>query len=350
MMKDLPNRRGGGSSLAGLTRRTSSAAMSTTLLICVALLLGGCAGSEDSASDAGVQPHEGKRLAIVQAGTDGYNVQVTCGAVEEGERLGLKVEKPQAPKKYGPAEQNALVNAVLARSPAALVYLPQDAKASGVPVKSAAQAGLKVAAIDTMLDDESLVTSFIASDHFEGGKAGAEEVIREIGGHGKVLAVGLIPDHPITKGRIGGFESVIESAPGVTYLGAKYPDLDVAKVTGAVAAVIAANPDLKAIYTMENTIAGAGVVTALKEAGLTDRVKHVTWDYDAKSQKYLEAGEVSAIVAQNPREMGRIAVEQLVNALDGKTVNKEVHPPLAIVTAENREDPEIASLLYRTEC
>jgi ribose transport system substrate-binding protein len=312
----------------------------------------GCGGSDSgSAGDAGGDsPHVGKRLAIVEALTgDGFYTQVSCGAIEAGRALGFKVDRPQGPKAFDPAQQVAVTNGVLLRDPDALVYMPLDPKTALPPVKPAVADGMKIATVDTTLADPSVVTSFVSSDLPTGAEMAAQEIIRQLGGKGKVLAEGIVPDHPITKGRIERFEAVIKSAPGIEYLGAHYPQVDISKIAADVAAALRKDPDIRAIYTTQSTSA-QGAVTALREAGLEGKVKVVSWDADSYSTKALEAGQLSALIAQRPREAGRVAVQQLANAFDGKPVQKVVHPGLTIINGDNISDPETRKLFYTKVC
>jgi ribose transport system substrate-binding protein len=320
-----------------------------TLALMAAVGCGDGSDSDSGSGSGGDAAHVGKRLAIIQSLTEGYNIQVACGATSEGRRLGFEVESPQGPKTFDPARQVQIANAVLAKNPDALVFLPSDPKSALQAVRPAVSDGLKIAAIDTNLEDPSAVSVFIASDHEAGGRLAGEELLREIGGRGKVLVSSLVPDHPITKGRVGGFESVIKSSDGVEYLGARYPEIDIAKVAADTAAILRKHPDIAAIYTTNN-ISTPGVITALRDAGLAGRVKVVTWDYDEVGAKYLESGEVTGLIAQHPREMGEIAARELANALDGRPVRRTVSPPITVINDENKDDPEVRQLRYANSC
>lgn len=313
---------------------------------------GGSGGEASSGSASGNQaPHVGKKLGIVETvSTPGYYNQAGCGAAEEGRRLGFEVLQPQGPKQFDPAQFNSVAAAVLANNPDALVYMPADAKASIPPVKPAVANGMKLVSVDTRLADPSLETSFVASDHYEGGKVAGKLLVKQLAGAGKVLAVGSIPGNPITVGRIGGFESVVKQSPGIKYLGARYPDIaSPEQITAAVAAVIRANPDLKGIYaTNDNNAQGAA--TAVREAGMKGKVKIIDWDAQPIGVKLMRSGDVSGLIIQKPREMGRIAVQQLARALDGKPTQKVIHTSFVVATRDNISSPRIQSLFYDKAC
>jgi ribose transport system substrate-binding protein len=317
--------------------------------IAAALGVSACGSSDDGGggASAGSRPHVGKQVAIVEAlsGDAGY-MKASCGAIEEGRRLGFKMDAAQGPKEWDAVKFAGVTSAVLARQPDGLVYMPEDPKTSLPPVKPAVAQGLKLVTIDATLADPSLVTSFIASDHYAGGQLAAREVLRLIGGRGKVLTEAVAPGHPIQIARVQGFESVIKDAPGVEYLGAHYPrgDADVTTIASDAAAVLRKHPDIAAIYTTVQPSA-EGSITALREAGLLGKVKIVEWDANEYGLKELRAGAIDTLVAQHPEEAGSLAVQQLAKAFDGERAEPEVHSGLTLITKDNLDDPEVQELI-----
>lgn len=321
----------------------------------IACMLGTAAcGDESSESESstadGEAAHVGKRVGIVvpESGP-GYYMQMACGARDEGGRLGFEVDRSQAPAKQQDAgTQIRLLNAVLARDPDALVYAPVDANAGVPPIKAAVASGLKVANVDVELADPSLVVTFVSSSHAEGG-AVAADLIAEQMGEGKVITVGVLPDNPITEGRVDGFEGKIREHSGIEYVGVRYPELDIGDITAEGAAILRRYPDLAGIYTTNDTVA-AGLGTALREAGRAGEVKMVTWDAQPAGLKLLRAGTASGSIVQKPREMGKIAAQQLANAFDGKPTQKSIEVDFVTMTSDNVDTPESKALYYDRAC
>ena len=59
----------------------------------------------------------------------------------------------------------------------------------------------------------------------------------------------------------------------------------------------------------------------------------------------LKRGEIKALVAQNPKKMGREAVQALIAKTKGETVPAVIDSGAAVVTKENLGTPEIQALL-----
>ena len=63
----------------------------------------------------------------------------------------------------------------------------------------------------------------------------------------------------------------------------------------------------------------------------------------------LKRGEIQALVAQNPKKMGREAVQALVAKMKGETVLPVIDSGAAVVTKENLGIPEIQAVLVQSK-
>lgn len=334
-------------------RRTGRIAKRTLAVRCVAALIGlsvvASACSSGSADGGNTDPSN-KRIAIVMPDSvPGYPKQIGCGAYLEGKRLGYDVSEPQAPPKLDVALQAPILESALAQQPAGLIYDAADGEAGANAIRAAVAGGLPVVTVDTELSDPSLSVSFVSSSHEEGGQMGAELLADQIGGSGEVAIIGVIPSHPITRGRVSGFEEGISDFPDVDVVDTQYPDFDEVKIASATSALLSKHPNLAGIYTTNDTIA-SGVASALRSADKTGEIKVVTWDLQPVGIKLLQDGDISGTVVQQPRELGKLAMQQLANHLEGKDVEEEVQAPLTVVTSDEINDPEVEELYYTQDC
>ena len=53
---------------------------------------------------------------------------------------------------------------------------------------------------------------------------------------------------------------------------------------------------------------------------------------------------------QYPYHVGELGVQMMVDALNGKPVEREVHTPFVIATPENVDTPEVQKFIYKTHC
>ena len=68
-------------------------------------------------------------------------------------------------------------------------------------------------------------------------------------------------------------------------------------------ALLQAEPDLKAVFST-NASAAVGSAQALREAGLTEQVSHIGFDYDEGTLDLIDRGELGATLAQGTWQMG----------------------------------------------
>jgi len=88
----------------------------------------------------------------------------------------------------------------------------------------------------------------------------------------------------------------------------------------------------------------------MKQAGKAGQVKVVGFDAGPDQIQQLEAGDVQALVAQKPYDIGVQGVEQAVAALAGETVTEEIETESLIVTQDNLDDPEVNKYIYKSDC
>lgn len=304
-------------------------------------------GGSAAASGASSLPTsalEGRTVAIVgpMAG-DAYYSQVACGAKQEGRRLGLKVGEMQAASDQNQAAQSAIVTNVLATHPDALVYTPADGEAGGIPLKSAGDT--TVINVDARLSDDALYTSFVASDHFAGSVELAGALADQIGGAGQIAAIGILPENPITAARIEGMQEGLKAFPDVELVKVAYPKFDVSAIQNEASSLLAKYPQLSGFYTTNYIIADA-VGAALRQNDLVGKVKMATWDTNPVNVKLLQQGVATVAVAQQPAQMGKLAIEQIAAKLQGQTPEKEVVSPVSLVTNETVDTPEGKKFWY----
>ncbi len=99
-----------------------------------------------------------------------------------------------------------------------------------------------------------------------------------------------------------------------------------------------------------NLFTAQGVATGVKQAGKSGTVKVVGFDAGPDQIKQLEAGDVQALVAQKPYDIGVQGVEQAIASLSGGSVTAKIETESLVVTKDNMADPEVAKYIYKSSC
>jgi ribose transport system substrate-binding protein len=316
----------------------------------VALLVTACGRAPTSTSGA-ASPAKKFNIVYVQGIATGspYFTTLTCGAQAEAQRLGNVDFSFQGGQDYSAEAQTPVLNAVIAKKPDAIIISPIEGQAMVPPLTRAKQAGIKLVFADTTAPDASLAVSFIASDNTAGGRLAADNLAKLLGGKGKVMVEGTVPGISSTDQRLKGFEEQIKNYPDIQYVGAQGSDADPGNAASQISTVLSANPDLAGIFAV-SPIEVEGAVTALSKAGLQGKVKVVGFDTSPSILDSLQAGIVQGLVVQEPLEMGRLAIDQAVDALTGQATTPAIATPFVFLTKDNMNDPNISKYIYKTSC
>jgi ribose transport system substrate-binding protein len=299
-----------------------------------------------SVAQAADSDTQGKTVVFVP-GVMGNAFYVTMerGIRAEAAKYGFKVEI-QGAQQFDPTLQTPIVNAVVASKPAGLITAPTDSKALFVPISQAVDAGIKVALVDTTLDDTSKVVTTIATDNAAGGAAAADALAKLIGEKGKVLVIAFQAGASTSDQRQKGFEDEIKKYPNINYIGFQVSNNDPSKAAAEVGSTLAGHPDLAGIFAT-NDRSAEGTATALRVADKVGTVKVVGFDAGETQIKQLKDGLVQALIAQQPYQIGVDGVDAIANALTGKKVEHSVITGTVTVTKDNLQDPDVQKALYK---
>jgi ribose transport system substrate-binding protein len=94
-----------------------------------------------------------------------------------------------------------------------------------------------------------------------------------------------------------------------------------------------------------NQTSAEGMLLALRQTNLAGRIKFVGFDSSEPLVDGLRNGEISALVVQDPDNMGYTSVKLMVDHLRGREIEPIVNTSVHLVTQENMDDAEIAPLL-----
>jgi ribose transport system substrate-binding protein len=322
--------------------------MSTVRKTVLGTVAAGVAVLATSAAAVG-QPSAGGKNITLMVGVKGdpFYVSMQCGAQSEAKKLGYKLQV-QGPDKFDATLQNPLLDAVAAAKPAALLVAPNDVKASARPLKRIQSGGTKVVLVDTIVTDKSIGVSRIATDNKLGGVKAAD-ALKQLGVTGKVLVISTDPGVSSVDARVAGFDQRSKQL-GMKLVGAtRYSHNEPATAAQIISAALAKDPDLQGVFAT-NLFSAQGVSTGLRQAGKAGKVKMVGFDAGPDQIKQLKAGQVQALVAQKPYDIGVQGIDQAVAALTGKTVTKNIATASLIVTKANLNDPNVNKYIYKSSC
>ena len=226
---------------------------------------------------------------------------------------------------------------------------PLDDTALRAPVKEAQDAGIPVLIFDSSLKD-SQVVSFVATDNKLAGGMGGKKLADLLGGKGKVLIMRYQEGSASTTDREEGFLDAIKAAPGIQVVS----DNQYGGATVETAQTMAESLinrfktgdklSVDGIFCPNESTA-FGMLRALQNAGFAGKVKFVGFDSSDQLVQGLNAGQIDALVVQNPVKMGYLSVKTMVDKLNGKPVEARIDTGATLVDKDNIKQPDIAALV-----
>ncbi|MEV5703707.1 ABC transporter substrate-binding protein [Actinoallomurus sp. NPDC052274] len=315
----------------------------------LAVGLAACSSGGGSGSGTTGGSVKGKTISFVPGVSgDSFYITMQCGIQAEAAKNGMKVDM-QAPQQFDASLQTPIVNGVIAKKPAGLLIAPTDAKAMVPPLLRAKQAGITVGLVDTTLAQSGLAVTGVSTDNKAGGAAAADALAKLIGQKGKVLVIAFKAGASTSDDRQHGFEQEIKKYSGIQYLGAQINDNSPAKAASIISATLAAHPDLTGVFAT-NQFAAEGAATGLRNAGKQSKVKVVGFDAGPVQVQQLQRGDVQALVAQQPYQIGTQAVDQLVASLTGKKPTAEIGTTTTTITKDDLSTDTGRQAVYKTTC
>jgi len=319
------------------------------LCSCV-LLISGCKKKADSSTGHGAADTPAKlRVAVIPKGTTHeFWKAVHAGAEKAAREVNVEVIWKGPLKEDDLKSQVDLVQSFTAQGVSGIVLAPLNDTALGAPVKAAQSANVPVVIFDSDLKDKSYV-SFVATDNRAAGRLAGERMGKLLGGKGTVLMLRYQEGSASTYNREEGFLEAIR----------KFPELKIAsenRYGGATteSAHAASENLLLAQNAEKGTINGIftpnesttfGMLLALQKAGLAGKVRFIGFDSSEKLVAGVNAGQIDALVLQDPMKMGYLGVKTLAAHLHKQAVEARIDTGASLVDRDNLKSPEIAELV-----
>jgi ribose transport system substrate-binding protein len=273
-----------------------------------------------------------------------------CGAEQEAKKLGVSL-KVTGPATFDVPQQKPLIDSAAVTRPDALLVAPTDTSALDSDLLKVQKAGTKVIFVDTSSSDQSIGLSRISSDNFAGGKLAADTLGTLIGGTGTVAVISVKKGTSTTDARVQGFEQEMKAKfPNVKMLPEQNDDADsVTTASSFIENDITANPDMSGAFAA-NVITAQGAAAGIAHAHKTGKVKLATFDADPQQMSMMHSGTIQLAIAQEPALEGADAVRQGLNAIEGKTVTKDIATPLKAITSQNMNSTSVQPYIYKSSC
>jgi ribose transport system substrate-binding protein len=336
-------------------------------LLLIAAMVGACTapaaapaapagGAEAATTEAA--PAEGEAAAPAEGGAAKPYIPVISKGFQHQFWQAVKAGSEQAAADLnvditfeGPASESEvdkqieMLQAALAKNPAAICLAALDTKAVIPLLEEAQSKGIPIVGFDSGVDSDIPVAT-ATTDNIAAAALAADKMAELIGGAGKVAV--LVHDQTSRTGidrRDGFVNRIAEAYPDIEIVNIDYGAGDHLKSTDLAKAVIQANPDLKG-YFGANEGSIIGVLNAVAELGKEGEIVVIGYDSGKQQMDAIRAGTQAGAITQNPIGIGYKCVEAAVKTLNGESVDKIIDTGFFWYDATNIDSDEIKPLLY----
>lgn len=255
-----------------------------------------------------------------------FFVSLKDGVVAEAAKQGMEVVVVDA--QNDSAKQSNDVDDLIQQGVNALLINPTDSSAISTVVQTANSLGIPVITLDRSAD-QGEVAALVASDNVKGGQMAAEYIVEQLGKDTKVIELEGVPGASATRERGKGFHNIADEQLNV--VAKQAADFDRTKGLTVTENLLQGNPDAKAIFAHNDEMA-LGAIEAIQSSGKDIMV--IGFDGNDDALKSIEAGNLTATVAQQPELIGQLAVGAAKDVLQGKEVEANIAAPLKLVVKE----------------
>lgn len=310
-----------------------AAAMTLALASCSAVSVDGekkeAAPAEGSAPAAAAEAAgDGSVGMSISTLNNPFFVTLSEGAKAKAEESGVNLITVDAGD--DPAKQTSDIEDLISKNISVLIVNPVDSDAVAPAVEDAVSKGIKVIAVDRVVNGVDVDCS-IASDNVAGAQMATEFLVETVGEGAKTAELQGVNGASATIDRGEGFHNVADEKLDV--VASQTANFNRAEGMSVMENMLQANPDIQCVFAHNDEMA-LGALEAVAGKNI------VVAGFDATDDAIaaIKEGKMAATVAQKPDLMGATAVETAQKLINGESVEKSIPVEVKLVTKDNVDE------------
>ncbi|MEU9429377.1 substrate-binding domain-containing protein [Streptomyces sp. NPDC048342] len=259
-----------------------------------------------------------------------FFVQIRAGAQAEARKQGVDLTVTDA-QNDASQQANQLQN-FTSSGLGAIIVNPVDSDAASNSVKAADKAGIPVIAVDRGVNNATTAT-LVASDNVTGGELAAKTLAQKLGGQGKIVILQGQAGTSAARERAQGFANGLKAYPGIQVVAQQPADFDRTKGLDVMSNLLQAHPDVQGVIAANDEMALGAIKALGSKAGSS--VSVIGFDGTPDGLTAVKNGTLYASVAQQPSQLGKIAVDNALKAVKDQKLPSAIKVPVKVVTKDN---------------
>ncbi len=297
-------------------------------------------GSTQPAQDA-AEPDGGDQASgdgfsvgiVVKSLDNDYYTTLKNGAEDRAAELGVDLTFVAPNAETDVQSWVNMVSDLIAAKVSVLAVCPADDAACLPVIREAGEAGIKVIAVDNDTAYEEKL-SFIGTSNYDAAKLGGEYCAGQIGSGGSAVVLRGPTGSSNHDEREQGFVDALE-AGGVNILEIKDANCVAETAMNAIEDFITVYDKIDLVICT-NDLMAIGAQRAVAAAGLDTKV--FGFDGSADVCQGTLDGIYLGTVAQDPYQMGVLAIDNALALYNGETIESRIDSGCGVVTAENAQE------------
>jgi D-allose transport system substrate-binding protein len=276
--------------------------------------------------------------AIIKTEINEYWQAMAAGYRFAAERYGVEVEVGSVATEADTTQQLALLESYLDQGYDALLVSPITPTNLNSALATATQRGIPIINVDELIPADAAkeagikIEMRVASNNYQAGQLAGQYVLDHLQAGDQVAILEGIAGNVSGQNRRDGFYDTVSATLNV--VASQPADWDRSKALDVATNILQANPDVKAFYCANDTMA-LGAVAAVQAAGLEGKVIILGTDAIPEALDAVKNGTMAGTVAQYPYEMAYIVVESGIKVMEGRPIPTYFDAPIKLLTAED---------------
>jgi ABC-type sugar transport system substrate-binding protein len=278
---------------------------------------------------------EGLKIGVVlKSLTNQYWQGIAKGVNAAAKDLGVEVTIQAANSEADPTQQLTIAQTMIGRNFDAYVLSPVSVSNLTPAVRELQQRNIPIANAD---DARIPATVYIGPNHELNGVVAADYMAEHLPDGGDVAQIEGQAGSSAAILRIRGFKSGIEKHSKLKLVASVPGNWDGTQAYNATQTILRKNPDIKAIYANNDTMA-VGVAKAISDMGRAGEIIVIGTDGIPAVLDGIKKGTISATVTPLPYYQGYWSVQSLVRLLAGQKVPDWIVAPAQLITKDNMNE------------
>ena len=256
-----------------------------------------------------------------------FFVTLAEGAQAAAKKLGVELSVADAGDDV--TKQVSDIEDLVNKGISVLIVNPCDSDAITGAVEAAKAAGVRVISVDRAVNGVEIDCQ-IASDNVKGAELATQYIVDQLGEGIKVAELEGVPGASAAIDRSAGFRNIADAKLNV--VANQTAKFDRTQGMSVMENMLQAHGDIQAVFAANDEMA-LGALEAISGAGKNIMV--VGFDATDDAIEAIRAGRMAATIAQQPALIGKTAVENAYNLIQGVSIPNAIPVEVTLVTIDN---------------